>query len=185
MRRTVRKMRDRTCQICGTVHQVFAHMPDGTRGVFCSANCKKENARRLRGKQCAICGKQFIAKSGKQFITQQCCSNKCRGRHRSGLEKASCATCGSETKSTSAKYCSVECSLSRHSVKLVRGKVEPVRIVVGQSSKNEGEWDKAISVSMKRLSNKRRKDEDGWGKRINAGVSSLMTRKRRGQLEAN
>ena len=163
-------------------------MPDGKLGVFCSPECKKINARNIRGKTCVICGDAFVAASSKTYETRACCSNKCSGQHRSQrTSNPACLTCGKSTSKTSLKYCSVECSNSRHHQKLVRGVVAPERIESAFVSHEEGEWDKAVSRSMKVLNNKpgNRKDEDGWLKRINAGLNSLNMRRRRGPREVS
>ncbi len=183
-----RKMRTRICQVCGKSHEVFAPMPDGKFGVFCSPECKTINAQNIRGKACVICGTMFVAPSVKEYETRACCSRKCSGQHKSQrTHKPTCLTCGKKTKLSSSKYCSTDCSNSRHNKKLVRGAVAPEKIEAAFVSAKEGEWDKAVSRSMKVLNNKpgNRKDEDGWLKRINAGLSSLNTRRRREQREVS
>ena len=183
MRQTLRKMRQRTCEICNAVHEVYAHMPDGKLGVFCSAECKVENARRKRHKLCEICRAEFVAKSAKQFNSMKCCSRKCAGIYRSSsVSYGNCETCESALKRGQSKYCSARCSNNRWHVKIVRGTIR-IDSIIESVHVDGDDWDKAITKANARLSSKNSKKADEWDRRITAAVGSLNERRRRGHLE--
>lgn len=182
MRRTLRTMRQRTCEICKAVHEVYAHMPDGKLGQFCSSECKKENAKRIRGKTCVVCSRAFVAKSAKQFNSMKCCSRKCAGIYRaSSVSYGNCETCESELRRGQSKYCSARCSNNRCSVKIVRGAIR-IDSIIESVHVVADDWDKAITKAVARLSSKNSKKADEWDKRITAAVGSLNERRRRGHL---
>lgn len=112
------------CECCG--QEFTPRTNGGRRQRYCSKECrrfainaqtKKSQPRTTADKTavCAICGKQFTRRDGKELFCSPECRNEAKLRwqrkHAKALPPKHCAACGKEFKPSSnqGKYCSPEC----------------------------------------------------------------------------
>lgn len=101
-----------TCERCG---RTFEHSHK-SRTRFCSAECRRPDARQNRPADCKKCGIRFV----RRFSSQQYCSFECGGRARQ--KPASCLRCGKvftkrrtpagHYSSSARMYCGRDCAFA-------------------------------------------------------------------------